>query len=224
MVIFLVALASTSCVGAVSMFPTETPTSNPTSEPTRTPIPTATESPTITPTVVPKTEPIQSNQPIVTARIPLRLGRVETIEEGGFSFRPPIGYQSTYQNTQVTLTSDDGDTVISLIGGRADHREDLEADLDYFIGLISKEIEINPGASYQYLVDGFPGLAAEITGMWGEIPITGRILIVAPSEEQIFYALAISPDTIAGFGWEPEGRQAFEAIIDSITFHEPFQP
>jgi hypothetical protein len=145
------------------------------------------------------------------------------VAEGGFSFRGLIGYDATYQRTQVTLTSDDGDTVVSLIGGRSDRLENLEADLNHFIEIISLNVvEFNTGTSYQYPVDGISGLAAEVTGVWGETQVTGRILIVAPGEDQLFYALVISPDTTTGEGWEPQGRQAFEAILNSISFHEPF--
>ena len=224
--IFFLAFAVSSCVGAERKFPTDTPTPNLTIEPTATPFPTPTEKPTSTPTpeptIEPTIEPTQSG-PLATARKPLRLGRVEIVAEGGFSFRGLIGYDATYQRTQVTLTSDDGDTVVSLIGGRSDRLEDLEADLNHFIEIISVNVvEFNTGSSYQYQVDGISGLAAEVTGVWGETQVTGRIIIAAPGEDQLFYALAISPDTTTGEGWEPQGRQAFEAIINSISFHEPF--
>jgi hypothetical protein len=148
---------------------------------------------------------------------------VEIVEEGGFSFRGLLGYDAAYQRTQVTLTSDDGDTVVSLIGGRSDRLEDLEADLNHFIEIISLNVvEFDTGSSYQYLIDGIPGLAADVTGVWGETQVTGKILIAAPNEDQLFYALAISPDTTSGEGWEPQGRQAFEAIINAISFHVPF--
>ena len=81
------------------------------------------------------------------------------------------------------MTSDDGDTVVSLIGGRSDRLENLEADLNHFIEIISLNVvEFNTGTSYQYPVDGISGLAAEVTGVWGETQVTGRILIVAPGE------------------------------------------
>ena len=216
-----------SCIGAEYKFPTDTATPNLTIEPTATPFPTPTEKPTSTPTpeptLEPTIEPTQPEGPLATARPPLRLGRIEIIEEGGFSFRGLVGYDASYQRTQVTLTSDDGDTVVSLIGGRSDRLEDLEADLNHFIEIISLNVvQFNTGESYQYLIDGIPGLAAEVTGVWGETHVTGKVLIAAPSEDQLFYALAISPDTTTGDGWEPQGRQAFDAIMNSISFHEPF--
>ena len=225
--IILVGFALSSCVGAVPMFPSDTPTITLTLEATKTPSPTATERPTDTPTLMPTIEPTKPEGPIATARQPLRLGRVEIIEEGGFSFQGPLGYESSFQRTQVILTSDDGDTVISLIGGRSDRLEDLEADLNNFVDRISRTsltlVDFDSSLSYEHSVDGVPGLAAEVTGMWGESSVTGRILVAAPAEDQLFYALAISPDTSSGEGWEPQGRQAFEAIIRSIVFHEPYK-
>jgi hypothetical protein len=224
--VILLAFAVSSCVGAERKFPTVTPTPNLTFVPTSTPFPTPTEKPTSTttlePTIEPTIEPTRPG-PLATARKPLRLGRVETVEEGGFSFRGLSGYDATYQRTQVTLTSEDGDTVVSLIGGRSDRLEDLEADLNHFIEIISVNVvEFNTRSSYQYMIDGVSGLAAEVTGVWGETQVTGRIIIAGPDEDQLFYALAISPDSETGEGWEPQGRQAFEAIISSISFHEPF--
>lgn len=222
----ILALGVTSCVGAEQMFPTVTPTMDLTVVPTTTPFPTPTDRPTSTPTPEPTAEPTnaptQPDGPIATARKPLRLGKVENIDEGGFSFQGIIGYQETYQRSQVTLVSEDGDTVISLIGVRSDPLESLEAELDHFIEIISRnEIILNIESTYQETVDGEVGLVAMVSGVWGETQVTGRILIVFPSEDQLFYALAISPDTDSGEGWEPEGRQAFEAIIDSISFQEP---
>ena len=203
------------------MFPTITPTPDLTIEPTVTPSPTLTLTPTSTPTPEPTPEPTQWTSPTATARLPLLLGKVEKIKEGGFSFRAPLGYESSYQRAQVTLTSDDGDTVVSLIGFRTEHSENLETDLERFAEIISTTLEeFTTGSTFQFMVDGTPGLAAEVTGMYGENPVSGRILVAAPNEIQLFYALAFSPDTATGEGWEPDGRQAFELMIDSITFYE----
>jgi len=223
--IMLASIFLSSCVGAVQMFPTVTPTPGKTFEPTFTPSPIPSSTPTSTPTPDPTPEPTQRTGPIATARLPLRLGKVEKIEEGGFSFRAPLGYESSYQRAQVTLTSDDGDTVVSLIGFRTERSENLETDFERFAEIISATLEeFTTGSTYQFLVNGTPGLAAEVTAIYGEIPVTGRILVAAPNETQLFYALAISPDIATGEGWEPEGRQAFELMIGSITFHEIIIP
>lgn len=224
--IILASIILSSCVGAVQMFPTFTPTPGKKIEPTYTPspLPSSTPSSTATPEATPTDIP-ESNQvlgPIATARLPLRLGTLKTVAEAGFSFRPIVGYEERYQQGQVTLTSDDGDTVLSFIGGQTTSTEDLESIFENFIEILSASfVEFNTGLSYSVTFDSSPGLAAEVDGMWGENPIAGRIVVVAPSEGLVFYALAFSSSNPNSEGWEPQGRQAFEAVIRSVNFIDP---
>lgn len=225
LLLILAGILLSSCTGAVQMFPTATPTPNLTVTPTLPPTPTLSPTPTSTATIEPTPEPTQRTGPLTTAVIPLRLDRPQKIEEGGFSFRPPIGYAVVYRPNQATLTSADQDTVFTLLGGRVEREEELEADFQEFIDVIANQLEEFRTDEFDaFPVDGKPGLAARVTGKYGETQITGLILIVAPSEDQLFYALVIAPDTDSGQGWEPEGRQAFNAIINSITFFEPVAP
>jgi hypothetical protein len=153
------------------------------------------------------------------------LGTSKVISEAGFSFRPIIGYEERFQQARVTLISDDGDTVLSLIGGQKTNTEDLESVLENFVEILSDSgnffVEFNTRSSYSVTIDASPGLAAEVDGLWGEIPIAGRIIIVAPSDGIAFYALAFSSNDPSGEGWEPQGRQAFEAVIQSVNFFDP---
>jgi hypothetical protein len=208
------------------MFPTTTPSPNRTitARPTLSPIPsiTPTISPTLEPTPTNEPEQIFPSGPIATAREPLRLGSVTTLEEGGFSFRPPLRFEELYQFGQVTLTSNDKGTVLSLIGGQANRTDDLEGILIDFAEILSETfVEFNPGEPYPYSINGISGLASEVDGIWGESPISGRIAIVAPSEEQLFYTLAIAANTPNMNRWEPEGRQAFEAVMRTVIFFDP---
>jgi len=226
--ILLVSVILSSCVGAVQMFPTITPTPGKTIEPTYTPspmpssTPTSTATPEATSTDIPESPQVLG--PTATARLPLQLGTLKTIAEAGFSFRPIIGYEERYQQGQVTLTSDDGDTVLSFIGGQTGSTEDLHSVLGSFAELLSLSesfVEFNTGSPYSKVIDGNVGLAAEVDGMWGESPISGRIVVVVPSEGLVFYALAFSSSNPSGDGWEPQGRQAFESVIRSVNFIEP---
>jgi hypothetical protein len=207
------------------MFPTETPTPNLTVVPTQTPLPTPTPEPTVTPTLEPTDQPlIVSTGPIATAKTPLRLGRQESVPEAGFSFKAPVNYTTSYSPNQVTITSDDQDTVLSLLGGRFQREEALQDDFNQFAEMIALTLdEFQTNETYQYMIDGYSGIAAEVSGYYGESEIVGRIVVVAPGEDQLFYALAFSPRLDNGEGWEPEGRQAFEAVIRTVMFFEPFQ-
>lgn len=208
------------------MLSTEIPEQNPTSIPTQTPTPTFTASPTSSPTYEPSFTPIiVSTGPKATAKPPLRLGREESLPEAGFSYKAPVGYSMIAQPNQITMTSMDQDTVFSFIGGKMEREDELAVDFEQFIQIISVTLdELTTGELYQYDVGGAAGIAAEVNGLYGENRIAGRVVVVAPSEDQIFYALAISPDTNSGEGWEPEGRQAFEAVVRTISFFEPILP
>jgi len=210
------------------MVPTETPTPDLTIIPTSTPTPTITPLPTSTPTIEPTPEVvIVSTGPIATAKTPLRLGRLEKLLEGGFSYKAPIGYTTLNQTYQVTMTSEDEDTVFTLLGGNFEREEELQLDFEKFVNIIANQASLDDFDTqmpYEYRVDGSLGLAAEISALYGENQISGRILVVAPAEDQIFYALAISPENDTGEGWEPEGRQAFEAVLGTVIFFEPALP
>jgi hypothetical protein len=227
LIVVCAALMLSACQGAQQLLPTATPTIDLTLIPTPTLTPTAlpTPTPTPTPTAEPTPEPIVPAGPIATARIPFRLGQAEFIEQAGFSFRIPIGYEIVTRPRQVIMTSEDQDTVFTLLGGLIEREDELLTDFEQFIELISQELdEFLAGETYQQNFGDIPGLAAEVTGIYGENKIKGRILIAAPAENQLFYALAISPDTTDGEGWEPEGRREFEAILRTVSFYEPVLP
>jgi len=207
-----------------TMTPTPTRTLKPqiTSSPTplSTPNNTATPEPTPTSTLIPN----QVVRPRITSRTPLRLGSMKSIQEAGFSFKPPIGYEERYQIGQVTLTSEDEDIVLSLIGSPIRRTPDLDQTLNRFIEVLvlaQTFQEFNTGSPYPFSIDGTVGLAVDVTGEWTETPIEGRIAIVAPENGHLFYAFAISANGDGGTGWEPKGRQAFDAVIGSISFFEP---
>ena len=166
--------------------------------------------------------PTQVIEPLATSRSPLRLGATIPIQEAGFSFQPPIGYEERYQPGQVTLTSEDEDIILSLIGSPIRRIPDLELVLNRFIEVISETFqEFDTGEPYPYTIGGSVGLAVDVNGEWSKTPVEGRITIVSPNEEQLFYAFAISANGDDGRGWEPKGRQAFDAVIDSISFFKP---
>ena len=208
------------------MLPTMTPTPTRTIKPqiTSSPTPSSTPNNTATPEPTPTSTliPNQVVTPRTTSRTPLRLGAVKSIQEAGFSFKPPIGYEERYQIGQVTLTSEDEDTVLSLIGSPIRRKPDLELVLNRFIDVLDETFqEFDTGSPYQFSIDGTVGLAVDVSGEWIETPIEGRITVVAPDNGHLFYAFAITANGDGGMGWEPKGRQAFDAVIGSISFFEP---
>lgn len=224
--VFVSGMLLSSCVGAVQMLPTITPT------PTRTIKPSATSTipPSITPTNTDVPEPTPTKTPtptkvaesLTTSTSTLQLKSAILIPEAGFSFQPPMGYEERIQPGQVTLTSEDEDIILSLIGSYARRNPELEIVLNIFIENLNETIQkFDSGTPYPYSIGGTEGLAVDVIGEWSETPVEGRIAIVAPNEGQLFYAVAISANGEEGSGWEPNGEQAFQAVIGSITFFKP---
>lgn len=223
---FVSGMFLSSCVGAVRMFPTITPTPTRTLKPsaTSTSIPTNTPTSTVVlePTPTKTRAPTQVSRFTATSTSPLRLKPAIQIPEAGFSFQPPIGYEERYQPGQVTLTSEDEDIILSLIGSSIRRIPDLEIILDHFLEIIQESFhEFETGTSYPFTISGNDGIAIDVTGEWSETPIEGKIAIVAVNDEQLFYAVAISANGEEGAGWEPNGSQVFDAVIDSISFFKP---
>jgi hypothetical protein len=207
------------------MLPTVTPV------PTSTPVyrPSPTPSSTATPTRIAE---VQRIPPLKTAVLadptesPLeafivQLGDLQSVTDGGFSFRTIEGYKTEVLMRRATLTSAEGDVVVSLSGVPVHSVGDLHRVMEQFLEKIRETIsQFSSGAPYTVAIDGDSGLAADVRGAMGGERISGRVLIVAPNDERLFYALAISINGPSGRGWETKGQPVFESVIGTINFLE----
>jgi hypothetical protein len=70
-------------------------------------------------------------------------------------------------------------------------------------------------------VDGKEGLAAIIHGeLKGEI-VSGLVVVLAPSDTQLFYAIAMIPDSPEGSLWQSDGWPVMDAVLSSLDFFPP---
>lgn len=74
---------------------------------------------------------------------------------------------------------------------------------------------------FPYTIDGGTGLATEISGIYQTTRVRGQIVIVAPTQRQLFYAIVLTEDEPSKRAWELTGRQAFETISETIYFFAP---
>jgi hypothetical protein len=200
--------------------PTRTLVFRPTATHSQTPIPSATATEEIIPSAT--IAPTATSNQITLEDLPIRLGESKSVEDGGFSFRTIIGYNTELSRRQATLISDDGEVVLSLSGIPVHNVGDLNSVMERFLDKMSETIrEFESGQPYPINIDGDRGLAAEVTGEMGGEEVVGRVAIVAPTDEQLFYALAITLDGPTGRGWESRGMPVFETVIETIDFFEP---
>jgi len=223
--LFLAVLLA-SCTGAVQMLPEPSPTPTrtvsfrPTSTPlrTRTPVtpeatkPAKPEMPTSTPT------PTQIDDTMSM----ILLGASQSVTEGRFSFRPIIGFKKKVSNREAVLTSRDGGVLISLTAIPVHNVGRLEPVLEKLLRKMAETIqELDASSPYPVEIDGGPGLAVDLRGKIRGEAVAGRLALVTPSSELLFYALAISVEGSDGQSWESRGQAAYNSVIRWIDFLEP---
>jgi hypothetical protein len=172
------------------------------------------------PTSPPK--PTTNNEAVATARSAITLGDLRIIEDAGFSFRPVVGYDLHLKPDQATLVNRDGTIILSMTGVPVQSGGSLEEHLDQLLSGVGGGMEeFNAGSPYAVNIGKKDGLAADITGRLSGEKVAGQILMVAASDSQLFYAIALIVEQPGGEENLAEGDKAIEAVIESITFIDP---
>jgi hypothetical protein len=168
------------------------------------------------------TPPPETIEPVDDQLTLLRLGVTENVEQGGFSFRPIVGYEMRLGKRQATMTSDDGEVIVSLSGIHVQKIDDIETVLAKLLGNMSETIqELDAGEPYPFMIDGGQGLAVDMYGKLRGERINGRIAIISPRNELLFYAITISVDGPSQRSWESRGRPVFDTVVGTIDFLDP---
>jgi hypothetical protein len=168
------------------------------------------------------TPPPEIIEPVDDQLTLLRLGVTENVEQGGFSFRPIVGYEMRLGKRQATMTSDDGEVIVSLSGIHVQKIDDIETVLAKLLGNMSETIqELDAGEPYPFMIDGGQGLAVDMYGKLRGERINGRIAIISPRNELLFYAITISVDGPSQRSWESRGRPVFDTVVGTIDFLDP---
>lgn len=195
------------------------PTRGPTAQPTALQAVLAVEDVPASPVSTLPPKPTTTFEAIATARRALALGDFHTVEQGGFSFRPLIGFDLHLKPDQATLVSQDGRIILTMSGVDVQQVGSLEDRLGQLLSGVSDGMEnFQAGSPYAVSVDQKAGLATDISGMLGGEKIAGQIMLVAQSETQLFYAIALFAEGPGDEQDLAQDNQAIEAVIDSVTF------
>jgi hypothetical protein len=223
--LLIFSLLPAGCVGYTPPPPTTTPSPTRTRLSATTPAPTFTitpaDTPTIQPSPTPEPEVIQQEATSVSAEMIMRLGEAMQVGEGGFSFRPVLGYKVDVLPGQATLVSEDGGIVLSLVGGDVSGGSSLEGVMDRLLARVSQDFEkFETGEPYPILIDENEGLAIDVTAELVGKPVEGQVAVVAPTSAQLFYAFAFTLEELNEDRWESEGSEVFDAVVGSVHFNE----
>lgn len=163
-------------------------------------------------------QPIQTTAPVLhqPSSTPDLLGEVYRQEEGGYTYRPPLGYQVKSGLGMVVMLAEganpDFGPSISLFGGPPDPSASAQSLLDE----IKSAPDTQLGEPTTIDIAGFAGLTADIIFHRNDINHYGRVVIVVTPQVQ-FIALA-------GASWEHwygELEPLFSTVLTSITFFTP---
>ncbi|OGO68969.1 MAG: hypothetical protein A2Z49_06275 [Chloroflexi bacterium RBG_19FT_COMBO_56_12] len=131
-----------------------------------------------------------------------------------------VGFESRSKAGQVTLFSQDEDIVFSLTGVEVQSYGQLVQVFTNFLSQVSEQFEeFTADNQFPITVDGSPGIAVTIHGNLAEEPVNGQVVVVAPSESQLFFAIALTNGNRDGQTWEIEGKKLFEALLNSVNFY-----
>jgi len=228
-ILFLTSLLSGSCVGVTPMTPTIIPSTNtltpsPTARPTDTPRPSPSPSPTSSPTITQTLAPTPTRDPSLPRLPTPQLGEIENVNEGGFAFRHLVGYEVRVQGSTVTMVNEQTDIVISLSGFPTRSFGSIERVITGLLDRMARSFtEFTYEPYFANPVDGFDGLASIIHGKLSGESVSGLVLVVAPSDTQLFYAITFIPDSPEGSIWQSDGWPVMDTVISSLDFFSPTQ-
>lgn len=215
------------CVGVIPMTsfdPTNTPTltRSPTPLPTDTPTPSPTPAPSSTPTLTPTLALTPTRDPLLPLIPTPVLGEREQVDTGGFAYRDLVDYEVRVQGNQVSIFNDENGFAVSLNGftvPRFGSIDDLINALVRSLGERFTEFASEP--PFPYTVAGHEGRAAIVHGDLEGEDVTGMVVIVAPSDTQLLYAIAMLPDTPEGSFWQRDGWPVLDVLLSTIEFFPP---
>lgn len=212
--------AATSGPGSpVSASPTTTtlpptPTLAPTRPPT-VPAPTATLVIKITLPPLEALAPTDTPTPAATATPTATPVMEQIVEQGGYAFWPPWGYEMQRDAGETVFTNEGG---VMLLAGGLDQNPARPPDriLAEILGAINQSMvaSMQNGPAYPMTIGGMPGQAADLSGSAAIGPMLGRLVTLKPADGQIFYAFAMSPTE----SWTARGARDFDRLLNGVRF------
>ena len=154
------------------------------------------------------------------------LGEIKKLPDGGFSFQPIVGYKTTINNGNMITVMDSSNTHTIFVMGLPSQfeKESPEEAIDAVLDVWEERgfPEFIKNETFPITIDGVEGIAVHLTGTTAVSPMEGQIVLVMPSEDQLFCALAI---TLTGDAdkdkWTAEGSKLFSTLLDTIRFTGP---
>jgi hypothetical protein len=174
-------------------------------------------SPQATPTASPEPEKTPTPEPTLAMADPVE------VPEGGFTFRPPIGYQVDIHGAQIGIFDSSRSVVISLMGAvSATQNPDAGETIDQFVGAVFKKTNgtFETQNMQVITVDGKEGVICDLYGKLNGSSVEGQAAFVLIDDYHFLIGMGIAFVTGNADLWQNTGRRVFGSVLSSITFTE----
>jgi len=206
-----------SLVSCDKLNPTPTITPQPTNTATLLPTNTATLLPTntSTPTKTPKPTKTPTVQPTLV------FGERQIVEDGGFSFKPIVGFDTDVTGGIASIVDQKGTIFISIFGLTTIPNNMTSEDIihEFLDEIVEKGSgTYTMGDPYFVSVDNIEGIAYDISGTLYGSPFGGQTVLILTDDTQFLFGLGIANTAIDKDHWRDEGSRVFNALLSSIEF------
>lgn len=156
------------------------------------------------------------------------LGPEQRFEEGGFAFRPVVGYTLDDASSAISMEAPDAGPNTGpgffLTAGSPESfgftGEDPTTDaFGFYLGAMVPEVDSFVGDPRRVAVNQVPGWDVDFT-VFGAEPRRGRITVLELGEEYMFIMLGLSPPE----RWDGEVKLIYRDLLESVTMLEKATP
>jgi hypothetical protein len=151
------------------------------------------------------------------------LGEVQEVPGGGFSFRPPAGYQIEIEGGNAGIFDQSRTIIIALNGSTTYNGLQSQEDIiDEFLSELEEGgvASFERGEPYSIVIDGVEGTAIDLSGTLLDFLIKGQATLVLPAPNQFLFGLAIANLSADESKWDAEGAVLYSTVLESVQFME----
>ncbi len=150
----------------------------------------------------------------------LEMAEEVRVEEGGFAFQPPAGYEVSAEYGFAELAAADApDTQINLFGSPLMEGMGLDVMYDGFISEMGNDETVTLGEREDISVNGLDGFTVTMAGDEEGVAMKGRLVAVG-SDTQAVFVLAVAEES----NWDNTVAEQVDAIVNTLSLFEIVVP
>lgn len=160
------------------------------------------------------TETSETNE---TAETAVSLADERRVDEGGYAFQPPAGYDVEIDSIFAELgVSDDADTTINIIGTPFSDGMGIDTMYDGFTAEFSSDDSMTLGERQPLTVNGLEGFSVTLEGDDDGTAVKGRLVALGNETQGVFIFGGAEASK-----WDAEVGEQFDALVNTISLFAP---